>query len=135
MVGGGALVWQRRNCLYHHTWPLSTACIKLTAHLYKLHICPQEIDVDVSLAVNVNSALLEQLSEWVAAAAVAARSTLRSLRLSGHLHLGTIFRLMAPHAEDFKKLEVRSLVLGSGARKDAPQALLVPLSAQHCPAA
>jgi hypothetical protein len=54
-----------------------------------------------------SSLLLEQLSGWLGEEAVAARHTLRSLRLSGSLHLATVFGRIAPFAAEFRLLEVR----------------------------
>ena len=79
----------------------------------------QELDVDFSMAVG-SSLLLEQLSWWLGEEAVAARHTLRSLRLGGALNLATVFGRMAPFAADFRLLEV-SLRLWMGCCLRQPQ--------------
>jgi hypothetical protein len=60
-----------------------------------------------------SSLLLEQLSGWLGEEAVAARHTLRSLRLSGSLHLATVFGRIAPFAAEFRLLEVGTPVVQS----------------------
>lgn len=69
------------------------------------HLIVQEIDVDLSMALAGSQALV-RLSLWLGRAVVAARATLRSLRLSGPLHLGAVFQAMAPFAAQFTQLEV-----------------------------
>ena len=91
-----------------HHWhtALTTASLR---HPLLIDGCLQELDIDISMAVG-SSLLLEQLSGWLGEEAVAARHTLRSLRLSGALHLATIFGRMAPFAAEFCLLEVRLLM-------------------------
>lgn len=67
-----------------------------------------------ALSVAVDKVLLHRLCELVGMAAVASRESLRSLRLSGPLHLGVIFQMMAPWAAHFTQLEVRWKLLGWG---------------------
>lgn len=69
------------------------------------HAEPQEIDVDVRSAP-ADKVLLHRLCELIGKAAVAARRGLRSLRLSGPLHLGVVFQQLAPWAAQFTELEV-----------------------------
>lgn len=52
---------------------------------------------------------LHRLCELIGGAAVAARASLRSLRLSGPLHLGVIFQMLAPWASCFTQLEVSGI--------------------------
>ena len=65
----------------------------------------QEVEVDLGQGL-AGALLLVRLSEWLGRAIVASRSSLRSLRLSGPLHLGAVFNAMAPYARQFTQLEV-----------------------------
>ncbi|KAL4421989.1 hypothetical protein ABPG77_011012 [Micractinium sp. CCAP 211/92] len=72
----------------------------------------EEIDVDVCSTAD-SKVPLHRLCELIGGAAVAARASLRSLRLSGPLHLGVIFQMLAPWASCFTQLE--AVVLSRGA--------------------
>lgn len=81
-------------------------------------LCPlQEIDVDIT-ALACADRVLHRLCKWIGGVAVANRSTLRSLRLSGPLHLAPVFHAMAPFAPQFLQLEVLQGFAWQGQRSE-----------------
>lgn len=65
----------------------------------------QEVDVELTKTL-AGSLVLVRLSEWLGRAVAASATTLRSLRLSGPLHLAAVFRAVAPVAAQCVHLEV-----------------------------